>query len=55
MSLADGRTAVVTGPQSCRLVTEYLFSPVAFDDPVFPAKDSWVHAFDQRYLRDVED
>jgi Rieske 2Fe-2S family protein len=79
-----------TGPQSCRLVTEYLFSPEALDDPdfdptpvvefnervtrqdaeacervqrgvtsrafdhgVFPAKDSWVHGFDQRYLRDV--
>jgi Rieske 2Fe-2S family protein len=92
----DGSTALATavfptGPQSCRLVTEYLFSPEAFDDPdfdpspvvqfnelvtrqdgeacervqrgvtsrafdhgVFPAKDSWVHAFDQRYLRDVE-
>ena len=24
-----------TGPQSCRLVTEYLFSPEAFDDPDF--------------------
>jgi Rieske 2Fe-2S family protein len=81
-----------TGPQSCRLVTEYLFSPEAFDDPdfdpspvvefnervthqdneacervqrgvtsrafdhgVFPAKDAWVHGFDQRYLRDLED
>jgi Rieske 2Fe-2S family protein len=80
-----------TGPQSCRLVTEYLFSPEAFEDPafdpspvvefnervtrqdseacervqrgvtsrafdhgVFPAKDAWVHTFDQRYLRDVE-
>src|SRR5690349_18886903 len=80
-----------TGPRSCRLVTEYLFSPEALADPdfdpspvvefnervtrqdneacervqrgvtsrafdhgVFPAKDSWVHAFDQRYLRDVE-
>ena len=80
-----------TGPQSCRLVTEYLFSPEALEDPefdptpvvefnervtrqdgeacervqrgvtsrifdhgVFPAKDSWVHGFDQRYLRDVE-
>lgn len=80
-----------TGPRSCRLVTEYLFSPAAFDDPdfdpspvvtfnervvqqdneacervqrgvtsrafahgVFPAKDGWVHEFDQRYLRDVE-
>ena len=80
-----------TGPQSCRLVTEYLFSPDALDDPdfdpspviefnervtgqdneacervqrgvtsrafehgVFPAKDSWVYGFDQRYLRDVE-
>ncbi len=80
-----------TGPQSCRLVTEYLFSPEALDDPdfdptpvvefnervtrqdneacervqrgvtsrsfdhgVFPAKDSWVHRFDQRYLLDVE-
>ncbi|MBZ5737732.1 aromatic ring-hydroxylating oxygenase subunit alpha [Nocardioides mangrovi] len=79
-----------TGPQSCRLVTEYLFSPEAIADPafdpspvvefnervtrqdneacervqrgvtsrafdhgVFPAKDSWVHGFDQRYLRDV--
>ena len=79
-----------TGPQSCRLVTEYLFSPEALDDPdfdpspvvefnervtrqdseacervqrgvtsrtfdhgVFPAKDSWVYGFDQRYLRDV--
>ncbi len=81
-----------TGPRSCRLVTEYLFSPEALADPefdpspvvafneqvtrqdneacervqrgvtsrvfdhgVFPAKDSWVHGFDQRYLRDVED
>jgi glycine betaine catabolism A len=80
-----------TGPRSCRLVTEYLFSPEALADPgfdpspivefnervthqdneacervqrgvvsrafengVFPARDSWVHAFDQRYLRDVE-
>jgi glycine betaine catabolism A len=80
-----------TGAQSCRLVTEYLFSPEALEDPdfdpapvvefnervtqqdneacervqrgvtsrafdhgVFPAKDSWVHRFDQRYLRDVE-
>ena len=79
-----------TGPQSCRLVTEYLFSPEALADPafdpspvvefnervtwqdneacervqrgvtsrafdhgVFPAKDSWVYRFDQRYLRDV--
>jgi phenylpropionate dioxygenase-like ring-hydroxylating dioxygenase large terminal subunit len=79
-----------TGPQSCRLVTEYLFSPAALADPgfdpspivefnervtqqdneacervqrgvtsrafdhgVFPAKDSWVYGFDQRYLRDV--
>ncbi|RYB95006.1 aromatic ring-hydroxylating dioxygenase subunit alpha [Nocardioides oleivorans] len=92
----DGSTALATavfptGPQSCRLVTEYLFSPEAFDDPefdprpvidfnelvtrqdneacervqrgvtsrafdhgVFPAKDGWVHSFDQRYLRDVE-
>jgi glycine betaine catabolism A len=91
----DGSTALATavfptGPRSCRLVTEYLFSPEAFDDPefdpkpvidfnelvtrqdneacervqrgvtsrafdhgVFPAKDAWVHAFDQRYLRDV--
>ena len=24
-----------TGPRSCRLVTEYLFSPEAFDDPDF--------------------
>ena len=84
-------TAVLpTGPQSCRLVTEYLFSPEALADPefdpspivefnervtqqdneacervqrgvtsrafdhgVFPAKDSWVYGFDQRYLRDV--
>ena len=80
-----------TGPQSCRLVTEYLFSPEALEDPdfdptpvvefnervtrqdneacervqrgvtsrafdhgVFPAKDSWVHRFDERYRRDVE-
>ena len=80
-----------TGPQSCLLVTEYLFSPEAVADPdfdpspvisfnelviqqdndacervqrgvrsrafdhgVFPAKDAWVHEFDQRYLRDVE-
>jgi Rieske 2Fe-2S family protein len=80
-----------TGPRSSRLVTEYLFSREALEDPgfdpspvvefnervtrqdseacervqrgvtsrafdhgVFPAKDSWVHAFDQRYLRDVE-
>ncbi len=92
----DGSSAIATqvfptGPRSCRLVTEYLFSPEAFDDPdfdpspvvefnelvthqdneacarvqvgvrsrafdhgVFPAKDSWVHEFDQRYLRDVE-
>ena len=92
----DGSTALATavfptGPQSCRLVTEYLFSPEALEDPdfdptpvmefnelvtrqdneacervqrgvtsrafdhgVFPAKDSWVHGFDQRYLRDVE-
>jgi Rieske 2Fe-2S family protein len=27
----------------------------AFDRGVFPAKDSWVHAFDERYLRDVRD
>jgi Rieske 2Fe-2S family protein len=93
----DGSSALATavfptGPQSCRLVTEYLFSPEAFEDPdfdprpvvdfnelvtyqdneacervqrgvtsrafehgVFPAKDGWVHLFDQRYLRDVED
>ena len=81
-----------TGPRSCRLVTEYLFAPKAFDDPafdpspvvdfnelvlrqdndacervqrgvmsrafdhgVFPAKDAWVHRFNQRYLRDVEE
>jgi Rieske 2Fe-2S family protein len=92
----DGSTALATavfptGPRSCRLVTEYLFSPEAFDDPefdptpviefnelvtrqdnaacervqrgvtsrafdhgVFPAKDAWVHAFDERYRRDVE-
>jgi len=92
----DGSTALATavfptGPRSCRLVTEYLFSPEAFEDPdfdpkpvidfnelvtrqdneacervqrgvtsrafdhgVFPAKDAWVYAFDQRYLRDVE-
>ncbi len=80
-----------TGPRSCLLVTEYLFSPEAVADPdfdptpvvsfnelviqqdndacervqrgvtsrafahgVFPAKDGWVHEFDQRYLRDVE-
>jgi Rieske 2Fe-2S family protein len=80
-----------TGPQSCRLVTEYLFSAEALEDPdfdpspvvefnervtrqdneacervqrgvtsrafehgVFPAKDSWVHEFDKRYLRDAE-
>jgi Rieske 2Fe-2S family protein len=91
----DGSSALATavhptGPQSCRLVTEYLFSPEAFDDPafdptpvvefndlvtrqdndacervqrgvrsrafdhgVFPAKDAWVHALDERYLRDV--
>ena len=91
----DGSSALATavhptGPRSCRLVTEYLFSPDAFDDPsfdprpvvefndlvtaqdnevcervqrgvtsrafdhgVFPAKDSWVYEFDQRYLRDV--
>jgi Rieske 2Fe-2S family protein len=92
----DGSSALATavfptGPQRCRLVTEYLFSPEAFEDPefdpqpvidfnelvtrqdneacervqrgvrsrmfehgVFPAKDAWVHLFDQRYLRDVE-
>jgi glycine betaine catabolism A len=92
----DGSTALATavlptGPRSCRLVTEYLFSPDAFDDPhfdpqpvigfnelvtrqdaeacervqrgvtsrafehgVFPAKDAWVYALDQRYLADVE-
>ena len=92
----DGSTALATavfptGPRSCRLVTEYLFSPEALDDPefdptpviefnelvtrqdnaacervqrgvtsrafdhgVFPAKDAWVHAFDERYRRDVE-
>jgi Rieske 2Fe-2S family protein len=91
----DGSAALATavfptGPRSCRLVTEYLFSPEAFEDPefdpkpviefnelvtrqdndacervqsgvtsrafeygVFPAKDSWVYSFDQRYLRDV--
>ncbi|HEX5087676.1 MAG TPA: aromatic ring-hydroxylating dioxygenase subunit alpha [Nocardioides sp.] len=80
-----------TGPRSCRLVTEYLFSPEALADPdfdpapivefnervtrqdneacervqrgvtsrafdhgVFPARDAWVHGFDQRYLRDVD-
>ena len=36
----DGSSALATavfptGPQSCRLVTEYLFSPEAFDDPDF--------------------
>ncbi|RLV50771.1 aromatic ring-hydroxylating dioxygenase subunit alpha [Nocardioides mangrovicus] len=92
----DGSTALATavfptGPRSCRLVTEYLFSPEALEDPdfdpspvvefnelvtrqdneacervqvgvasrafthgVFPAKDSFVHAFDERYRRDVE-
>ena len=92
----DGTAALATaifptGPQSCRLVTEYLFSPDAVEDPdfdpspvvefnelvtrqdneacervqvgvqsrafdhgVFPAKDSWVYGFDQRYLRDVD-
>jgi Rieske 2Fe-2S family protein len=91
----DGSTALATavfptGPRSSRLVTEYLFSPEALEDPafdpapvvefnelvtrqdneacervqvgitsrafdkgVFPAKDFWVHGFDQRYLRDV--
>ena len=86
-----GHGGVPDRPASCRLVTEYLFSPEAFEDPdfdpspvvqfnelvtrqdgeacervqrgvtsrafdhgVFPAKDSWVHGFDQRYLRDVE-
>lgn len=91
----DGSTCLATavfptGPQSCRLVTEYLFNPEAFENPdfdpspviefnelvtrqdneacervqrgvtsrafthgVFPAKDAWVHGFDQRYLRDV--
>jgi Rieske 2Fe-2S family protein len=91
----DGSSALATavfptGPRSCRLVTEYLFSPEAFADPnfdpqpivdfnelvtrqdneacervqrgvtsrafehgVFPAKDGWVHVFDQRYLKDV--
>jgi Rieske 2Fe-2S family protein len=93
----DGSTALATavfptGPRSCRLVTEYLFSPAAFEEPdfdpkpvidfnelvthqdneacervqrgvasrafdhgVFPAKDSWVHEFDKRYLADVSD
>jgi len=92
----DGSSALATavfptGPRSCRLVTEYLFSPEALADPdfdpspvvefnervtrqdneacervqrgvtsrafdhgVFPAKDAWVHLFDQCYLRDVE-
>jgi Rieske 2Fe-2S family protein len=36
----DGSTALATaifatGPQSCRLVTEYLFSPEALEDPAF--------------------
>ena len=93
----DGSSALATavfptGPRSCRLVTEYLFSPEAFEIPgfdpspvvdfndlvtrqdneacervqrgvmsrafdhgVFPAKDSWVHAFDERYLSDIRD
>jgi glycine betaine catabolism A len=93
----DGSTALATGvfptgPRSCRLVTEYLFSPEAFDDPefdprpvvefndlvtrqdneacervqrgvmsrafdhgMFPAMDSWVHAFDERYRSDLGD
>ena len=93
----DGSSALATavfptGPRSCRLVTEYLFSPEAleipgfdpspvvdfndlvtrqdneacervqrgvmsraFDHGVFPAKDSWVHAFDERYLSDIRD
>jgi len=92
----DGSTALATavfptGPRSCRLVTEYLFNPLALEDPdfdpspvvefnervtrqdnevcervqrgvmsrafdhgLFPAKDAWVHAFNQRYLRDVD-
>lgn len=92
----DGSSALATavfptGPRSCRLVTEYLFSPEALEQPdfdptpivefndrvtrqdnevcervqrgvtsrafthgVFPAKDSWVLAFDERYRRDVE-
>jgi Rieske 2Fe-2S family protein len=91
----DGASALSTavfptGPRSCRLVTEYLFSPEAFENPdfdptpivdfndrvtrqdnevcervqrgvrsrafdhgIFPAKDSWVLAFDERYRRDV--
>src|SRR3954466_14632144 len=91
----DGSTALATaifptGPRSCRLVTEYLFSPEALEDPdfdpqpviefnevvtrqdneacervqrgvtsrafdhgLFPAKDAWVYALDQRYLRDI--
>jgi Rieske 2Fe-2S family protein len=93
----DGVSAIATavfptGPRSCRLVTEYLFSPEAFEDPdfdptpvvefndlvmqqdnevcervqrgvtsrafdhgVFPVKDAWVLAFEERYRRDVED
>jgi Rieske 2Fe-2S family protein len=93
----DGVSAIATavfptGPRSCRMVTEYLFSLEAVEDPdfdptpivefndrvgqqdnevcervqrgvtsrafdhgVFPAKDSWVLAFDERYRRDVED
>jgi Rieske 2Fe-2S family protein len=92
----DGASALATavlptGPRTCRLVTEYLFSPEAVEDPefdptpivefndrvtrqdnevcervqrgvtsrafdhgVFPAKDAWVLAFDERYRRDVE-
>ena len=26
----------------------------AFDHGVFPAKDFWVHGFDERYRRDVQ-
>ena len=57
----DGSTALATavfptGPRSCRLVTEYLFSPEAFEDPEFdPTPVDRVqragHAAGQRGLR----
>ena len=42
-----------TGPQSCRLVTEYLFSPEALDDPDFDP--SPVVAFNERVTQQDND
>ena len=39
--------------EACERVQRGVTSRV-FDHGVFPAKDAWVHGFDERYRRDVE-